>query len=361
MQIVFERNLFDRETILVSEPSRFRDSRGVDKKAQFVDDSSPVKFVITFLLFSIFSFLVIERYLPGNLLIGLDFLFGNQVIRLLSIPLLVVISLLVRRKNSRLFMWGISLTLILIVESALLLPRPKAVDDDSAKSITLMSFNAATGHLDYLLDHLQSANIDLACISEAYQPLVSDLSKTAKDLGYNSHFTKLRSDAGMGLLILTRGIIDTVYEFDAESFDANWRQILALDLTFDESTFRLIPVHLESSDRKNGISGFVNSARFRRIQADLVSSIVDTSSMPIIVSGDFNATPTERSIYSLRRRLKDAWISGGKGIGGTWPSARPFLRIDAVLTRGMGTTSPLNIYPLGESDHLAIQTEIGLP
>ncbi len=64
-----------------------------------------------------------------------------------------------------------------------------------------------------------------------------------------------------------------------------------------------------------------------------------TEDRPLIVAGDFNASPAAQSEQWLRDAgLRDAHVDAGRGRGATWPEVRfglvPGLRIDQVRVRG---------------------------
>jgi endonuclease/exonuclease/phosphatase family metal-dependent hydrolase len=54
------------------------------------------------------------------------------------------------------------------------------------------------------------------------------------------------------------------------------------------------------------------------------------TALPVVVCGDFNATPVSPVYRALARGLRDVRVGVRRKVG-TWPSARPLLRIDHMF------------------------------
>lgn len=63
----------------------------------------------------------------------------------------------------------------------------------------------------------------------------------------------------------------------------------------------------------------------------MVRQMIDTSSMPVIVCGDFNAPPSTYTYHRIKGKLQDSFRSRGKGYGYTFRGIHKFLRIDFIL------------------------------
>jgi endonuclease/exonuclease/phosphatase (EEP) superfamily protein YafD len=96
----------------------------------------------------------------------------------------------------------------------------------------------------------------------------------------------------------------------------------------------------------------------RRRQVEAVAAAVRSSSLPVIVAGDFNLPGLSRIVRDNLGDLDDAFVSAGRGFGYTYPSKLPFLRIDRIFTgRGL---RPVD-FRLGDplaSDHLCVSAVI---
>ncbi len=92
----------------------------------------------------------------------------------------------------------------------------------------------------------------------------------------------------------------------------------------------------------------------RSYQAEKVSSLVNSSPYPVIVTGDFNDTPNSYTYHQISRYLYDAFIEKGNGFSNTYKGSFPSFRIDYILySKGLKATSYQRIKFDG-SDHFPI-------
>jgi endonuclease/exonuclease/phosphatase (EEP) superfamily protein YafD len=86
---------------------------------------------------------------------------------------------------------------------------------------------------------------------------------------------------------------------------------------------------------------------------------------PVIVGGDFNATPdTVQFRRLLRDGYRDAADQAGAGITATYPADRwypPLLAIDHVLTRGGAVATGVKTITVRGSDHRALLVRVAVP
>lgn len=73
------------------------------------------------------------------------------------------------------------------------------------------------------------------------------------------------------------------------------------------------------------------NSEIRAQQADMVRQMIDTSSIPVIVCGDFNDPPSTYTYHRIKGKLQDSFRSRGKGYGYTFRGIHKFLRIDFIL------------------------------
>lgn len=79
---------------------------------------------------------------------------------------------------------------------------------------------------------------------------------------------------------------------------------------------------------------------------------------PLVVAGDFNATPESPTHQAMTRAFSDPWEKVGQGNGFTIPATKPTKRIDYVFYRGRGLAPVKAWVPQSEaSDHLPVVTE----
>ena len=102
------------------------------------------------------------------------------------------------------------------------------------------------------------------------------------------------------------------------------------------------------------------NACIRAGQVRKVREIIDTTSMPVIVCGDFNDTPASYTYSRMKRGLKDGFRSCGSGYGYTFRGFGRLLRIDYIFSspelRGVRYYS----LPLEWSDHNPVFMELNV-
>lgn len=126
------------------------------------------------------------------------------------------------------------------------------------------------------------------------------------------------------------------------------------DFVNDRDTIRLISTHLQSIGIKEveykaveqlkeeldsleisqyrRIAGKIKRAfLLRAIQVDQIQEFIAKSPYKIILTGDFNDSPTSYAYRTIRGEMKDAFMEAGAGLGRTYVGPMPSLRIDYIL------------------------------
>lgn len=98
----------------------------------------------------------------------------------------------------------------------------------------------------------------------------------------------------------------------------------------------------------------------RGIQADLVHTALQQAPHPAVICGDFNDVPNSYTYFKIRGRFKDAFIEKGSGIGRTFVSLAPTLRIDYILTHPQFTVQQFDMVDEGLSDHVLLVADMQL-
>ncbi len=94
---------------------------------------------------------------------------------------------------------------------------------------------------------------------------------------------------------------------------------------------------------------------------ELRQLVAAAGTMPVILLGDFNASPEAPSIATLRTSLTDAWTVVGQGPGYTIPVTKPARRIDFIwITPATLTPLQMEVLHSEASDHLPIVAEFRL-
>lgn len=110
------------------------------------------------------------------------------------------------------------------------------------------------------------------------------------------------------------------------------------------ATIRVLNTHLDASREDH--------YRLQEVDRLLATVAGLPREQPLIVGGDFNATPdSEAYARLLRGGLRDAWQGCGAGDGLTYPAAAPIKRIDYLFLGPGVECAAAEILPFDGSDH----------
>ena len=135
-------------------------------------------------------------------------------------------------------------------------------------------------------------------------------------------------------------------------------------LRFDGNDYTAIKTIAENDAmaKSKGILKKFRLAYFLRSkQAELVRREKDASPYPSIVCGDFNDIPNSFTYARIRGDDKDAFLSCGFGIGRTYASLSPTLRIDYILTSRKIAVLQFKKAVIHYSDHYPLVADLQLP
>lgn len=100
----------------------------------------------------------------------------------------------------------------------------------------------------------------------------------------------------------------------------------------------------------------------RSAQAAFVKDEMNHSPYPIIFCGDFNDVPVSYAYETIANGLQDAFIQKGFGIGNTYGSIAPTLRIDNIfLDKSFFKVEQFTRLKDELSDHYPIITDVSIP
>jgi len=159
--------------------------------------------------------------------------------------------------------------------------------------------------------------------------------------------------------------------------------LIYVDIKFKEDTIRIFTTHLQSfgfntSDyaeidkikqrdeesleaSKNIFIKMKAAFTNRGLQADIVRRQSDSISYPSIICGDFNDVPTSYTYFHIRGHLRqDAFLEKGLGVGKTYNSLAPMLRIDYILPDTAFTIQQFDMIDENLSDHAMLVTDLKL-
>jgi len=231
-----------------------------------------------------------------------------------------------------------------------------------------------------MLDLLKKENPGILCLQEYFvkgDPAAGER-KLKEGLGGRlyTHFKLIKSGAASryGIATITRYPI--LYRGDIVHPGSSSMTIFT-DIVVDTDTFRIYNNHLQSfrlrrmegtllselageeQERSiDNIEGIYRSLTkgfaSRALQVDRVKRHIETSPYPVIVTGDFNDTPTSYTYRIMRRGLKDAFVEAGYGAGFTYRGKYPPNRIDYILFNEEISCNDFDIVKVRYSDHYPI-------
>jgi len=191
-----------------------------------------------------------------------------------------------------------------------------------------------------------------------------------------THFKLVKSGAVSRYGIATISRYPVVYRGDIVHPGSSSLTIFT-DVVVDTDTFRIYNNHLQSFRLRrvegtllneiageeqgrsmDNITGLYRSLTqgfaSRALQVDRVKRHIETSPYPVIVTGDFNDTPTSYTYRIMRRGLKDAFVEAGYGAGFTYRGKYPPNRIDYILYNEEMSCNDFDIVKVRYSDHYPI-------
>ncbi len=269
-------------------------------------------------------------------------------------------------------------------------------------SIRIMSWNVE--HFDILehkthpetkqemLDLINKYSPDVACFQEMVgsdfdSTAINYVPRIAKELNfqYNYYSYDKRDDFDgkhhYGIITFSRFPILQKYTYSPAK--TNYNSIFqSIDVASNNDTFRIFNVHLQSlkfSDAsrqyiddptlkgeidieksKNIISKFKTGFAKRKLQSERVKKSMDESPYKVILCGDFNDVPNSYAYNTIGKGLKNAYAEKGTGIGRTFSSISPTLRIDNIFVDNKMKVEQFVRIKKKLSDHFPIIADVQL-
>jgi len=265
----------------------------------------------------------------------------------------------------------------------------------NVKNFDLYNWSHNTETRQNIFALIQHENPDIICLQEFYSQDTIEHKNQAyfKDsLGYaysyfNKTFTRHYNskqhgwvDLHWGLAIFSKfpirdtGVVDFT---NALSNNCQWADVDVKGKRIRVFNMHLQSIHLgyedyntiEEIEEEKSASWFkvksilrkLKSAYAKRaVQVAQINEAIQSSTVPVIVSGDFNDQPISYSYHKLSNGLVDAFVEKGNGIGATFVNKFSFFRIDYVL---FSTSLPIyNYTTIREncSDHYPVVVRFGV-
>lgn len=224
------------------------------------------------------------------------------------------------------------------------------------------------GTLDRLADKIKEEQPDIVMLQEVCDRSVVSLgsdqtARIAKRLGMHHAFGKAHDNVKrgrwmlrMGNAVLSRWPISDVdvTMLNEQEGPLNRRCVIVARVAHPDGAFDIASTHLASKSQ---------DLRLRQVPV-LVHALAGRRG-PIILAGDFNATPTNpvtRTLSALLgergHRLEDAFGLVGEGDGNSFPAREPNRRIDYILADfRFRPVSARVLTRIVESDHVPVFAE----
>jgi len=96
----------------------------------------------------------------------------------------------------------------------------------------------------------------------------------------------------------------------------------------------------------------------RARQARIIRKHIDESPYHVIVCGDLNDTAASYSYRLLKKGMKDAFVSSGRGVGRTYVGILPSFRIDYIFYSQGFDSFNFQTHDFRQSDHLPVSCSL---
>ena len=212
---------------------------------------------------------------------------------------------------------------------------------------------------DLFINAIKKYGADVCGLNEVrgYGPLEDYTEQTniiAHGLGFNSYFgeaIKVEETSPYGNAIVSKYPFNSVETFKIpdpkikiglHSFESRCVIKTTADIEGKDVCFLVCHMGLNRSEQKNAVATICN--------------LIDKIKTPVILMGDFNATPKKRVLKPLRKRLKDTDDLNPIKNQGTHPSDKPKVKIDYIFYRDLKCLKTETINEVF-SDHLPVIAE----
>jgi vancomycin resistance protein VanJ len=316
---------------------------------------------LLFIFYFLFSFSLISLIIPPHV-------FWICEVATLLIPVLVAINcallllfLFLWKRTLLKWVSGVFFLLSFFYFQSLYRINPQLKTEQSDCDFSILSYNVSgfnsTDKPDYaenLSTYIAQYNSDIVCLQE-YLPE----NGLFLDSLYPYQVVSAKKNI-VGVTIFSKyPVIQNGLVFEGQS---EFNKGLYADILINGRILRVVSVHFESNNLKKRRTMLKNAqwlkktSKIRSIQVAKLLSLVDSTSIPLVVAGDFNETPYSYLYMQMKKKLKNSFEEKGKGFGFTYLPPKAFLRIDHQFfdpnNVAVNTFQTLN--PSTISDHLPI-------
>lgn len=185
---------------------------------------------------------------------------------------------------------------------------------------------------------VQDNGVDILAIQEFEAISYYNLDEIIGEFDFMEHHAIYATDKGaIGMAIFSKY---PIIKSSKVKFDDTGNGFMWADILIGQDTVRVINNHLQTtgyySSYSRGLKYVYEKASenflIRAGQAKIIRSLIDSTSYPVIVCGDFNDTPNG-FVYNVVKgdNLADSFVEKGIGLGGTYRRTLSLMRIDMIL------------------------------
>jgi len=231
------------------------------------------------------------------------------------LPLVTLLTVLSRRRANWISLLAVILMFLGLFGSELTPPLPVAQAGTEFPSLTVMTYNILYTVADAApaAANIMGASPDLIAFQELTPLLARQLEGEIGDI-YPYRTPLHLDDCFAEVAIWSR------YPLQVEGVDEDLLcRVRPAVIDFNGRPVRVVSVHawpFTGLDREKVERSF----RWRQEQIELILDTVAGQPEPLILSGDFNSTPTHEVYHKLSTHLKDAFREAGWGFGHTFPA-----------------------------------------
>lgn len=236
---------------------------------------------------------------------------------------------------------------------------------------TLMTADSGACEFLRIVDNEQP---DVLCLQEFHNPEHVKVSDSLAARGYRAHYGVHGSHRYSAAILFSRCQLVRGYEMDQ-------RSKFYADLRKEGHTVRVCVVHGDSyhlsdddmegfeklthaqpdSTTRGLLGKFVETTRRHEEEwNEELLPLIETTSLPLIIAGDFNDTPASYIYQRITRHLTDPYVEEGSGFGTTYHGPYPAFRIDYVFHSPELQTLSYKRIKTNISDHYPIVVTLSL-
>ena len=238
-----------------------------------------------------------------------------------------------------------------------------------------------------MLDQIKKQDPDILCLEEFFHSPDSVFYNNISEItamGYPYHYFSYDPDGDhqfIGSAIFSKyPMLDTgLVRYSRPSMT---EALVHADIKVNDDTIRVFVTHLQSvqfrqkdyeaideiktardslfDNSKTLLAKLRKAMALRSSQADIARQIMDDSPYPIIFCGDLNDTPNSYTYSTIRGGMQDAFLKKGFGIGRTFSSVSPTLRIDYIFADENFRISQFTRVVKYLSDHFMLMADVEL-